>query len=367
MAAIGDPVPGLGDRELGRFLLGRAVFERLATQDEGLGPLYNEVRCSACHDSPVIGGAGFATRVVKATRWENGRCDALVDQGGDNIQQRATPLLAQYGVLREEIPARANGQASVTAPPLFGLGLVERIPDADIASRADPDDADGDGVSGRVAPADPSGSAGRFGRKGELRTVLDFIDTALRFEMGLTTPLHMTEETINGAPLPAGVDPIGEPEIDQHGMELLTDFVRFLAPPPRARTGSSGAADSVRRGERVFEAIGCSACHVPMLRTDRDTLAALDRKAVPLYSDLLLHDMGPGLADVCGGEAGPSEWLTAKLWGLRYRPRLLHDGRAASMEQAIGAHDGEAAAARRAFGALSEPDRAMLLRFLATL
>ena len=361
----GDPLPGLEDRELGRFLLGRAVFEREATPDEGLGPLYNEVRCSGCHDTPVIGGAGFTTLVTKATRWENGRCDPLMDAGGDNIQQRATPMLARHGILREEIPARANAQATVTAPALFGLGLIERIPDAAIASRADPDDGDGDGISGRVAWA--GSAAGRIGRKGELVTVADFIDTALRFELGLTTPMHRVEETVNGRPLPEGVDPLPEPEIEQNGIELLTDFVRFLAPPPGAAPASPAHADTVRRGEGLFGETGCSACHTPELRTDRTALAALDRKPVRLYSDLLLHDMGPGLADVCGGEASPAEWMTAKLWGLRYRTRLMHDGRATDMEQAIALHDGEAASAKAAFAALTATDRAALLRFLESL
>jgi len=110
-----------------------------------------------------------------------------------------------------------------------------------------------------------------------------------------------------------------------------------------------------------------NACHTPELRTDRTAPPALDRKPVRLYSDLLLHDMGPGLADVCGGEASPPEWMTAKLWGLRYRQRFMHDGRATSIEQAIVLHDGEAAAAKAAFAALAAPDRAGLLRFLESL
>ncbi len=341
------------------------MFEREATPDEGLGPLYNEVRCSGCHDVPVIGGGGFTTLVVKATRWEDGRCDPLVAEGGDNIQQRATPMLARHGILRESIPARANGQARVTAPPLYGLGLVEAIADADIASRADPDDADGDGISGRVARV--GDAAGRIGRKGELTTIADFVDTALRFELGLTTPTNPIEETVNGAPLPDGVDPLGEPEIEANGIALLTDYVRYLAPVPPLGAQSTAMADTTARGERVFHDAGCAACHVPEMRTAAGATPALARQPVRLYSDLLLHDMGPDLASVCGGEAGPSEWLTARLWGLRYRPRFMHDGRATTVEQAILVHDGEAANARRTYSELGAAERTALLRFLHTL
>ena len=106
----GEPLAGLSQEELGRFLLGRALFERLTTPDEGLGPLFNEERCSACHGEPASGGSGPAL-VLKATRYEDGQCDLLVDEGGDNIQQRATPLLQARGTAREKVPARATATA----------------------------------------------------------------------------------------------------------------------------------------------------------------------------------------------------------------------------------------------------------------
>jgi CxxC motif-containing protein (DUF1111 family) len=323
------------------------------------------VRCSGCHDVPVVGGAGFAVRVVKATHYDDGRCDLLETEGGDNIQQRATALLAERGYARELMPNHANGRSMVTAPPLFGLGFVEAVSDEAIAERADPGDANGDGISGRVART-ADGRPGRFGRKGEVATIEGFVDTALRFELGLTTPEHPFEETINGAALPDGADPIGEPEIEQHGVEVLSDFARYLAPPARALM-SEAAADSAREGERTFADIGCAACHVPELRTRRDAPVPLANASVRMYSDLLLHDLGPAVADVCGTGASPSEWMTARLWGLRFRTRFMHDGRATDLTQAILSHGGEATSARNAFSALDDSQRRMLLAFLYSL
>ncbi len=362
-AEPGQPLPGLTEEQLGRFLLGRAVFERLTTPQEGLGPLFNAERCSACHGIPVSGGSG-PPLVLKATRLENGLCDLLTAAGGDNIQQRATPLLQARGIAREAVPARATATARVTGPSLFGLGLVEAIPDETILAREDPEDADHDGISGRAARV--PGRVARFGRKGDATTILEFIDTALRFELGLTTAVHPQEETVNGNPLPPSVDPAPEPEIDERGMSLLGDYVRFLAPPARAVV-TGPARDSVRQGEELFSSTGCASCHAPDLRTGASDVPALDHKVVRLFSDLLLHDLGPDLADVCGSSAGPSEYRTAPLWGLRYRQTLLHDGRATTPREAINWHGGEAAPARDRFARLPSRQQVLLLRLLASL
>ncbi|HSM61068.1 MAG TPA: di-heme oxidoredictase family protein [Longimicrobiales bacterium] len=363
--APGEPLAGLSDGELGRFLLGKAVFERLATAEEGLGPLFNAPRCSACHEVPASGGSGDVL-VRKATRFADGRCDLLVAEGGDNFQLRATELLLAHGVGPETVPASATGEALVTSPTLFGLGLVEAIPEEALLALADPDDRDGDGVSGRSGTT-ADGRVGRFGRKAETRTIRDFVDGALRFELGFTTPDHPVEESVNGAPLPEGADPMPEPEIDARGVDLLTDYVRFLAPETRAVPGTRAARDSVERGEELFSETGCAACHLPVLRTGPSDVAALSHRDVPLYSDLLLHDLGSDLADLCGPGATSSEHRTARLWGLRTRSRFLHDGRAASVEDAIRLHGGEAEGSRLGFEALDAAERALLLRFLSTL
>jgi CxxC motif-containing protein (DUF1111 family) len=360
----GEPLAGLTEEEMGRFLLGRAVFDRLTTPEEGLGPLFNQNRCSSCHDLPTSGGGG-AEPVTKATLWENGTCDLLVREGGDNIQHQATPLLRAQGITHEAYPASANGRVDVIPPRLYGAGLVEAIPDEVILAREDPDDADGDGISGRAART-ADGRVGRFGRKLEHPTVFSFIEGALRAEMGLTTPMHPQEETINGVPIPPDTDPKEDPEIDERGINLLTDYVRFLAPSAREEL-SPAARDTVERGERVFETVGCGSCHVPSMRTGPNAVAAWDRKTVELYSDMLLHDLGPALADVCGPDASPSEYRTAPLMGLRFQDTHLHDGSAMTFRRAVMLHGGEASAVRARFSRLSVEDQTAILRFIASL
>ena len=363
----GDPLPGLGDAETGRFLLGKAVFERLATEEEGLGPLFNAARCSSCHEDPTSGGTS-AVRVAKAAIWEpaEGRCDLLQDQGGDNFQSSATELLQRHGMGPEVIPPEANSRASVLAPTLYGLGLVEGIPASVLQELADPEDRDGDGVSGRLG-VDETGTPGRFGRKGEMPSLRGFVDTALRFELGFSTPDHPWEEPVNGTPVPPGADPMGEPEIDDRGIDLLADYIRYLAPPARRRYEAGPIRDSVAAGEVLFGEVGCSDCHTPALKTGRSEVSALSRVDVPLYSDLLLHDVGPELACVCGPGAAPTELRTARLWGMGLRSEYLHDGRAGTLEEAVSLHGGEAAASRAAFEGLATDDRRRLIRFLESL
>ena len=367
LPAPGEPLPGLSTGERGRFLLGRALFERLATADEGLGPLYNGERCSDCHDQPVTGGSGIQrVRVLKATRFEDGRCDLLHAVGGDNIQRRATDLLKAHGMGPEEVPEAATATALMTGPPLLGLGLLEAVPEAALEEWADPDDRDGNGISGRL-PRLADGRAARFGRKGDAATVEDFVDTALRFELGFTTHRHPDEEPRNGTPVPPEADPMPDPEIDAPTMGHITDFVRFLAPPGPERELSGAARDTVEQGEALFAQIGCTSCHRQELRTGESTATALAERTLRPYSDLLLHDLGEELADVCGFDAAPGELRTAPLWGLRHRARLLHDGRATDIAGAVAAHGGEAAAARNAFQSLSEEAKRAVIRFLGSL
>ncbi len=374
--APGQPLAELSTGERGRFLLGRALFERVATPDEGLGPLYNAVRCSDCHDRPAVGGSGAQRfRVRKATRFAAGRCDLLRHEGGDNVQDRTTDVARARGVGSEVVPPSATATTRMTAPSLLGIGLVDAVAEADLERLADPDDADGDGVSGRL-PRLPDGRSARFGRKGDAATLADFVDAALRTELGFTTPAHPIEETPNGSPLPPGADPAPEPEISEAALGQLTDYVRFLAPAAAQRPeDSSGEAsarfeadrDAIARGRALFLQIGCASCHVEELRTATSPVAALSNRTFRPYSDYLLHDLGPGLADVCGVDAAPGELRTAPLWGLRHRTRFLHDGRAQTVEDAIRAHGGEARRALEAHSSLDADARGALARFLASL
>ena len=363
----GAPLPGLDDAALADFSAGAVLFDKVFTPEQGLGPLFNENQCSACHTDPASGGTGGFERVVRATRFEGmGACDPLTSEGGENIRTQATPLLRAHGVDAEAIPSSAGEVGRFATPPLFGLGLVEAIAAETILAREDTSDNDGDGVSGRAGRT-PDGRLARFGRKAEVATIREFIDTALRFEMGLTTPFEAEEETINGAPVPPETDPAADPEIDGRELELLTSFVRFLVPPARANPRSEAHADSVARGGRLFDGIGCATCHTPFMRTAPGDRPALDRKTVGLYSDLLLHDMGQGLADVCGFTATPSELRTEMLMGLQHRERYLHDARAGTLVDAILAHGGEAQRARDVFARLDWLRREYVLLFLKSL
>ncbi len=304
--------------------------------------------------------------VVKATAFRDGRCDLLEDEGGDNIQQRATDLYRALGGGPEEIPAAATDTARVIAPPLWGAGLLEAIPLSALLALEDPLDADGDGISGRL-PTLPDGRRARFGRKGEAATVEDFVDAALRFELGFTTPAHPKDAGRNGEEPPAGADPMADPEIDATTLGLIAAYIRLLAPPSPKAVESAAELEEAEQGLALFEQIGCASCHSPAFRTRQAPEAALGNRDIAPYSDLLLHDLGPELADTCGPDAAGGELRTAPLWGLRYRTRLLHDGRALTPAQAIEMHGGEAEAARATFSALPEQARRALLSFLATL
>lgn len=362
----GDPLPGLSASDSVRFVAGQMLFNKVYTPDEGLGPAFNENQCSACHTVPAVGGTTGFERIVKTSRADSlGACDLLGEEGGENIRTNTTPRLRAHGVIAETIPTNATDTGRFLPPFLFGLGLIEAIPEATITGTADPDDRDGDGISGRAARG-PDGRLTRFGRKADIATIEGFTRSALRLEMGLTTRSN-EQDRINGGAVPAGVDLKPEPEVDAATIALLTDFVRFLTPPATARSRSAAHADTVTRGRRLFAQLGCTDCHTPSMRTGSQNTAALNRKTVNLYSDLLLHDMGPKLANVCAYDATPQELRTTMLMGLGHRRFYLHDGRAMDLRDAILAHGGEAQAARDAFARLPWLMQEYLVIFLNSL
>ncbi len=354
-AMLPAPAPVGDEDEL--VAQGELFFRTDFTPEQGLGPLFNASSCLACHNSPVPGGMGTDGLGVAV------RTGRLIDQGFDPLREHGGPLararsVAEFGPpcrLRPGIPATANVTSVRNAPPLFGLGLIDAIPDEVILAGAVPR---GDGVHGRpniVTGPDGRPAVGRFGWKADTATLAQFVAEAYRNELGITNPLAPADLI----PAPAEDDErcAGEaagPEDDGTIARATTAFVASLVAPvrPAEHLAPAGAA--------IFRRTGCAACHVPSLR-------AGDQE-VPLYSDLLLHDMGPALDDgVPQGQATGRDWRTTPLWGLGDRVRYLHDGRARTIPAAILAHGGEAEQAVQRFRKLTADERAALLAFLAAL
>ena len=362
----GLPLPGLSEAELNAFERGEALFNTPFSAEQGLGPLFNQDRCGSCHDLPTSGGHG-AEPVVKVSRFDPTEgCSTLPELGGDLLQQVVTQRGREVGLTIETIPEDATAVAEIRAPAVYGLGLAARISEAAILRQADPDDVDGDGISGRPN-LDATGRVGRFGRKAQHATLHGFIEEALRLEMGITTPENPVEERRNGAELPAGADIAPDPEGTGEQLRLLVDYIDLLAPPQRLLPEEPEALANVEEGERIFAFMGCDACHTPSFTVDSAESPAFANVRFRLYSDLLLHDMGPELASTCTQGAAPSEWKTARLVGLGHRSEFLHDGRVQRIQDAIELHGGEAAGSRDIFRRLNQQARDQVLAFLRSL
>jgi CxxC motif-containing protein (DUF1111 family) len=364
----GDPLSGISAVDFSEFRLGLADFLEVETAEEGLGPAFNGTSCAACHNLPAIGGGAVMLEMRAGNRDDANVFRALNDAGDTLVHMFSIPNHTCQAVL----PDQANVVARRTPVPLFGAGLVEAIPDETILSLEDPFDRNRDGASGRAAIVTDVASGerrvGRFGWKAQHATLLAFGADAYRNEMGITNDLFPQESSFGVSqaqmrrcdPIPDPED-IRDPVTRRRGIDNFEAFMKFLAPLARGAID-----DTVRNGERVFAAIGCAACHVPSLTTGPSSHPAFHRKAVPLFSDLLLHDVGTG-DGIRQGPAEPDEIRTPALWGLRVRRPLLHDGSAATVEDAIGRHRNEADLARRGFESLSPSDRAALAAFLKSL
>jgi CxxC motif-containing protein (DUF1111 family) len=377
-ALLGGPLPRLTAAEQAAFHVGVEEFEEVETFEEGLGPAFNGKGCADCHSHPVLGGSSpnlEETVVVRIGRRVNGAFDPMIEYGGPVLQRRS--LRESYPncpVLPEQVPPEATFVSRRVTPPVFGAGLIEAIPDAAILQRIDPGDRDNDGITGAVNrvynPESKQEEIGRFGWKAHVPTLHLFSGDAYLNEMGITNPTFASENLPQGQAIPAEWDLIPEApdklEDDGEGVDGFTDFMRFLAPAAPTITSQNGAARWL--GAVTFARIGCAGCHAPRMVTGDHAVAALRGQSVDLYSDLLLHDMGPGLADgIEAGIASGSEWRTTPLWGLSKRLFLLHDGRARTVTDAIVSHGGEADGSRQRFLRLPDSQRRTLLAFLASL
>ena len=364
----GDPLPGINGSELEEFRLGLEDFTEVESVEDGLGPAFNGSSCAVCHSVPAIGGAGVVAEVRAARRDEQGEFVELVPTSGSLFQIFSIPT----HTCQPTIPPEANVISRRVPIPLFGAGLVEAIPDQALVALDDTDDRDRDGVSGRAAIvvdiATGHRRVGRFGWKAQHATLLAFAADAYRNEMGITNDLFpdelafgiSTEQMKLCDPIPDPEDR-ADPRTRRRGIDNFEAFMKFLAPAGRGLVD-----ESVRAGEALFNTVGCAACHVPSLQTGPSANPLFNRKAVPLFSDLLLHDVGTG-DGIRQNAASPLEFRTPALWGLRLRRPLLHDGTAATIEDAIDRHANEAAAARRRFQSLSNEQRATLVMFLKSL
>ncbi len=352
------PHAGLSPTDLTRFTTGRDTFAAIATVAEGLGPVFNGVSCAECHNTPAIGGSSPRT-VTRFGRYDAQGFDPMPGLGGSLVQEKG--ITVEKCTARGEIvPKEATVSTRRDTPPLFGLGLVDAVPDATILKFADPDDRNGDGISGR--PNMVGGRVGRFGWKGQLPTLGDFTADALLGELGITSPTLRDESRPQGGPVVC--DTVPDPEDDGATVRAAEDFVTFLAPLP-----AGAKTKQTQLGRRLFRRMKCHTCHSDKLKTGVHPALSLSAKRLKgLFSDLLLHDMGAGLADgIAQGDASGSEFRTAPLAGVGRSAPYLHDGRAATLEDAILLHGGEARAARDYFEALLPDGRAAVLAFLGTL
>ncbi|HEX4646515.1 MAG TPA: di-heme oxidoredictase family protein [Verrucomicrobiae bacterium] len=360
---LGDALAGLTTNQQAQFAVGKQAFQRVFKPEDGLGPLFNANSCAQCHEAPVVGGVGDEIEIHASKFTPPDSCDPLFDKGGPVFQLQATPLLQAHGITNEPVPPDATGAGHRSTPPLFGFGLVDAIPEAEILANETKQARSGAGIHGH-ANHTIDGRVGRFGRKAFTAMLFDFNVGAYHDEMGITSLLDPVENTVDGVPVPPDTILGPQPNITTNEIEQTTTFVRFLAPPPPQVFTNYQDQGLARRGKDLFAELKCAVCHIPEMKTGASDIKALNYKAVALYSDLLVHDLGTNLADICLGDASPPEFRTELLWGLRFQSQFLHDGRAKTVQEAIELHGGEAQRAVDKFKALSGEDRKALLKFL---
>lgn len=328
---FGEPAFALApDWEI--FRTGVRQFSRVWGEADGVGSTFNERSCLACHAVPMPGGAGLTKGTFVFVSAQ------VSDDTGGHVFQR---LRRFSGDIVEQLPPASSQRRK--APPLFGLGLLEKVPQEFLMQpRLGPDN-----IHGR--PGGTPDHFGRFGWKANVPDLAHFVKTAFSVELGFGSKVHEASNY---------------PELDM-AMDQVTNFVELLSPPP----SKGDVATPEPPGKKLFAKIGCAQCHFPTLSGKYMRAGAVVEFEINPYTDLLLHDMGPALRDgISEGSAGGSDFRTPPLWGLTsFGPPYMHDGRAGDLSQAIAAHDGEARMTRVRWEALRDDERRSLLRFLETL
>ncbi|MBD77327.1 MAG: thiol oxidoreductase [Crocinitomicaceae bacterium] len=366
---LDGPIEGLSTEEQVQFLKGDEFFnDDIFTIEKGLGPIFNAVSCASCH-----AGDGKGHPFIRFTRF--GQSDTIsgnqfLNFGGPQLQNRAIP-----GYEPEQLPANA-AFTNLLAPAVTGLGFLDAVSDADVIALADPNDADGDGISGRphwnyipnyvqLRPNSISQNGQyitRFGKKGAAYDLLHQTSGAYNQDMGITS-LFEPIDTYSGLEF--------DPEVASQTVHDVVFYLKTLKAPLRRDEG----APDVMAGEQLFSQIKCASCHTPTLQTGFSSIDVLSYKEFYPFTDLLLHDMGSGLDDgYTEGKALSSEWKTPALWGLGLSKDaqggnyfLLHDGRATSIEDAILFHGGEAEQSKINYTLLSDIQKGQLIKFLESL
>lgn len=416
--AFAYPARNLSSDHRDTFFLGNTTFNRnwvqapaSVTSSDGLGPLFNATSCSACHfkdgrgappaspDEPMLGllvrlgvpgegeHGGPAPDPAYGGQFNHQSIGGVAPEGSASVTYEEAPGTYEDGEpysLRHPTYAFADlayGPMAKdllisprVAPVMIGLGLLEAIPESDLLALADEDDADGDGISGRPNRVwDPDTGAeviGRIGWKANQPHMRAQVTGAFLGDMGITTSLHPDQDCTPAETECSAAPDGGAPELPDEKVDRVVLYSRTLAVPARRDFDDP----DVQRGHTLFETSGCAACHTPSFRTGDFEIEELADQDIFPYTDLLLHDMGPDLAD---GRpdflATGTEWRTPPLWGLglvqvvNHHDTLLHDGRARGPAEAILWHGGEAEASREAFRKMSKGDREALLAFLESL
>ena len=384
-----------------------ATFVSGGFLNPGLGPVYNSVSCVSCHiadgrGTPVGPGTDIVSLLIRLSMpGTDDHGGPLAAPGfGGQLQQRSifgsVPEAAIFLTYQEQTGTYADGSAYSLrvpsysfpnaymampadlmyspriAPPVFGLGLLEAVAESTILEYEDENDSNNDGISGRANytwdVVKRKSVLGRFGWKAAAPSVLQQTAGAYHEDMGITSYVFPLESSIEQM---QNLDNVPEPELSDSLLEAAAHYVRTLAVP-----GRRNAKDpQVLAGKQLFMDIQCAACHRPMMETAVNVaFPPVSNQRIFPYSDMLLHDMGPALADNRPDyKANGFEWRTPPLWGIGLTPvvnghdNYLHDGRARSLEEAILWHGGEAEASKNAFKQLSAQERADLIAFLKSL
>lgn len=365
---LDGPVDGLTYEQNRLFLAGDVAFnDEMFTEQTGLGSIFVASSCGSCH-----AGDGKGHPFTTLTRF--GQTDSIGNRflhlGGPQLQNRALP-----GYTPELIPAGATF-SKFTPPANTGLGFLELVSDADILAMADPNDINGDGISGvpnyEYLPSfiTPFNNAiprngkyiHRFGKKAAAYNLLHQTVNAYNQDIGITSTFA-PKDVYSGMSI--------DPEVSDRTVQHVVFYLQTLKAPVQRNQNDP----TIMLGKNIFMQTGCESCHKQTLQTRFSNIAPLSNKIFHPYTDLLLHDMGPGLDDgYTEGSAKTNEWRTPPLWGLGLSRNsqggqyfLLHDGRARSIEEAILLHGGEATVSKNKFSQLSSADKQALLKFLESL